>query len=158
MSEPTGPRSGETTGAPRSGPLSRWVVAAPAIALLVGLVLGGLVVGVASTESDSDSADDTVPSPSASTSAPGTSVVVPDSCLQSAETVAEATALIRNGVGAIRDFRPEEILDLLDELEDLDAQAREQAAMCADVEIADVPLPSGSTAVPSSPTASPTAS
>lgn len=154
MSDPKGPTSSETTGAPRSGPLSRWVVVAPAIALLVGLVLGGLVVGVASNDSDSDDVDDAVPTPTASTSAPGTAVVVPDACLQSAETVAEATNLIRNGVGAIRDFRPEEILDLLNELEDLDAQAREQAAMCADVEITDAPLPSSPSSAPSSPTAS----
>lgn len=134
----------------RSGLLGRWVVAVPAAAFLVGLGLGALVVGVAGD--DEGSAAEATESPSASPG-PATAVVVPDSCLEAAETVEEATGLIREGVGAIRSFEPDELIDLLDQLEDLDNLAREQAATCTASTVTDAPLPDASaTPSPSEPT------
>jgi len=55
------------------------------------------------------------------------------------ETVQEATALIRDGASAIREFRPDELITLLDDLEDLDAVAREQATACEEVDVSRAP-------------------
>ncbi len=118
---------------------SRWSVLVPAAALVVGLVIGGVVVGVAGD--GDDGAESTSPSvaPSASgaaTSEPtgaSTLVVVPDECLAAASTVGEVTDVLRRGVGALSEFRADELRSLLRELETLDQQAREQAQACRDV-------------------------
>ncbi len=65
--------------------------------------------------------------------------VLPQECLESAETVQEATALIHGGASAIREFRPDELISLFDELEDLDAVAREQATACEEVDVSRTP-------------------
>ena len=62
-------------------------------------------------------------------------VVVPQECLDAAATVEEATEVLRNGVGAVEDCDRQSILDMLNRLEDLEAQAREQADRCSDVDV-----------------------
>lgn len=110
-----------------------WV---PAVTFLVGIGLGALVVGVAG---GGDSGAASTPPPSTSPSSPspsgGTAVVVPNQCLEAARTVREATDLIRSNVTAIRDFQAQKIVDFLNQLEDLDQQARQQAAACQDVSV-----------------------
>lgn len=119
---------------------SWWFVVVPAITLLVGLVLGGLIVGVAHDGSKSpDVGPSATPTPADPSASSDVAVVVPQECLQAAETVQRATELIRDGVAAIRDFRPDELITLLDQLEDLDAEAREQAAACSEVEVSPAP-------------------
>jgi hypothetical protein len=119
---------------------SWWPVLAPAVALGVGLLIGGAVVGVA----DDDEAPSTTPAPASSstlddpTGAPSegeTTIVVPDACLAAVDTVEEATQLTRDGAAAIRDFEPAELRALLTELEELDQQAREQARACRDADV-----------------------
>lgn len=136
----------EASAPPSSRPPSRWAVLVPTLALLVGLVLGGVVVGVAQ-DGDGGAADDAStsedagsPSESPSVDEPGTAVVIPDSCLDAAESVEEATRLIRDGISAIREFRADEILDLLDNLEDIDNLARDQVSTCTGTTITDAPL------------------
>jgi hypothetical protein len=118
-----------------------WFAVVPALTLLVGLVLGGVIVGVAGDGSQPPDDNGTASSPTSVGQSPSgdVAVVVPQECLEAAETVQQATELIRDGVGAIRDFRPDELITLLDELEDLDAQAREQAATCEQVDISRTP-------------------
>ena len=150
---PPGPPGAE------SRPLSRWVVLMPALTLVVGLVLGGVVVGVA--QDDGDTTSDRVGSESASPTAsasnePGTAVIAPDSCLEAAETVRQATELIRGGIESIREFRAEEIIDLLNELETLDNRAREQASTCSGTTVTDAPLDPAATAT-REPTSEPSA-
>ncbi len=120
-----------------SRPLSRWVIAAPSIALVVGMLLGGALIWV-TTHNTGPGAEDSRDEPEASPS-PGTAVVVPNACLQAADSVREATELMRGGLDDIRAFRAERIIELLDDLEDLDNQARAQAQTCADVHITDAP-------------------
>lgn len=159
MTDPAKPTTEE--GGPHHGPrpLSRWVVALPAIALVVGIALGALVVGVATDNGDDTPDRDDEPTPSAAASEDSTAVIVPDACRQAAASVAEATNLIRDAVSDIRNFRAEEILDLLDQLEDLDNQARDQAALCSDIEVTAVPSPGGSPSAPEeSPSAAPSES
>ncbi|HET6561743.1 MAG TPA: hypothetical protein VFG72_07705 [Marmoricola sp.] len=141
MTEEHHPERGAGARTDRSPTRSRsswWPVIAPAGALLAGVLIGGVVVGVADDD-DSPSAD---PQPSASPTdgeesespAPGaTTIVVPDECLAAVDTVEQATELTRKGAGAIRDFEPQQLRSLLRELEQLDQQAREQAQACRDV-------------------------
>lgn len=143
MTDPAKPTT--EPGDPPSGPrhLSRWVIALPALALVVGIALGALVVGVA-TDNDDTPAPDDAPTASAAESGDSTAVIVPDACRQAAASVAAATDLLRAAVSDIRNFRAEKILDLLNQLEDLDTQAREQAALCTDIKVTTVPSPNES--------------
>ena len=135
------------------GRSTAWFVAVPAIAFLLGAVLGGLVIGVGGGSSDDDGTAGGDPSAAAPTSTgPSTAVVVPDSCLEAADSVRRATELIREGVGAIQEFRVDPILDLLDQLEDLDGLAREQASSCTGTRVTDAGEPAES---PTEPTQSP---
>jgi hypothetical protein len=122
-----------------------WSVIVPAVALLVGLLIGGVVVGVADGDGDSPSAapeptESPTDSPSPSPADGGaTALVVPDECLAAADTVEEVTALVRQGVGAIRDLQTAELRSVLRELEGLDQQAREQAQACRESRIEESP-------------------
>lgn len=150
------------SGGPR--PLSRWVVAAPSIALVLGMLLGGSLIWVTTNDTSPNAEDERDDDPDSRPS-PGTAVVVPDACLEAAETVREATELIRSGLDDIRAFRAEELIDLLNDLEDLDSEARAQAQTCSEVQVTDAPLSSPtaptapttepSTQVPTDPSASP---
>ena len=124
---------------PRSG----WFVALPAVTLVLGIALGGLVTWAA-TDSGSTAgttADAGIPTPSASTSQAGTAVVAPDSCLEAAQTLTDAFNEIQDGVAAIRDFEPSPLIDTLNRLEDLDQLARDQVASCQGTRLTDAPLP-----------------
>ena len=71
---------------------------------------------------------------------PGTRRPTPWSpCREPARTprrrITEATRLIDDVAGAVRDFRPDELVELLDQLEDLDVGVRPQAAECSRVDI-----------------------
>lgn len=112
------------------------LIAVPAVALLVGLVLGGLVVGVGSGGSSADPEDrETVTVSPSANSSDDTAVIVPRECIQAAETVQEATRRIRDELSAIRNFQASRIVDLLNELEDLTNQADEQARTCSDISV-----------------------
>jgi|GEM_PF-4914294 len=151
--EPTETSAGR--GRPR--PVSRWVVAAPSITLVLGMLLGGSLVWLTTNNGDGPEAGDEPTDTTDSPPEPGTAVVVPDACLEAAESVREATELIRDGVDDVRAFRAEAIIDMLNDLEDLDAQARAQAETCAEVEVTDAPLTSPLTSPPTSePTSEPT--
>lgn len=115
-----------------------WFVLAPAIALVVGLLLGGLLVWAGQDDPSKVTAPDpdptSSPTPSA-TAGEDTAVVVPSECLEAADTVEEATEVFRDLAGALRDFRADELRQLLTRLETLEAQARSQADACRDVQV-----------------------
>jgi predicted RNA-binding Zn ribbon-like protein len=113
----------------------------PAVALLIGLLIGGVVVGIADDGDDGASAD---PQPTQSPTAgvqegAATVVVVPEDCLAAVETVEEVTERVRQGAAAIRDFRTAELRSLLRELESLDQQARDQVRACRAVRTEESP-------------------
>ncbi len=124
----------------RSAPSGRsrpggWYVALPAVALVVGLVLGGLVVGL-SMSGDSGGDDEDTAGGQSTTSAQPTAVasdtlVIPAACAQAADSVRDAASLLNDGVAAIRNFQRKKIVDLLNQLEDLSRQAQEQAQTCS---------------------------
>jgi hypothetical protein len=143
MSEPEHSEVGGSTSAePRARPsgTAPWVFrAVPAVTFLVGLLLGGFVVGVGLDRGGSDPGE---PGPTATTPegtgpAPtsAATVVVPSACMDAADEIEAAITLIRDGVGAVRDFQPEELVRVLDELEELEARARDLAARCSAVEV-----------------------
>ena len=122
---------------------SRWSTLIPAAALLIGLLIGGVVVGV----SDGGDIPTTDPQPTDSptlsaTTDPNTAatiVVVPDECLAAVDTVEQLTDLVGQGAAAIRDFRTAELRSLLRELETLDKKARQQAQACRNVRTEESP-------------------
>ncbi len=129
----------------RSGSL--WSVFAPAAALLLGLVLGGVLVGVVVDGDDErslgtdPSASPTPGGDSGSPSAGATVIVVPDECLAAADSVDQAVELARQGADAVRQFEPEQLRELLRELEELDLRARAQAEACREVQTSSSPAP-----------------
>ncbi len=120
-----------------------WLAAAvPAATFVVGLILGGLVIGVGIVGETGDPDAGGSPSPSEGSQPTPTSdvtVVVPNACIEAADTVTEAMDLIQDGVSALRDFRPQELVELLDQLEDLDARARDLAQQCSEVDVSRAP-------------------
>ena len=111
----------------------------PAVTFLVGLLLGGLVVGVGLDRGgpDSGEADPTSTSPDDNGPTPtsAATVVVPSACREAANQIEIAITVIQDGVGAVRDFQPDELVRVLDELEDLEARARDLAARCSAVQV-----------------------
>jgi hypothetical protein len=125
----------QDTVMPSTGNPSRWVLTAvPAAAFVIGLVLGGSVVGVGLSDNDPSAASETTPSPTAPepTSTSDVTVVVPNACLEAARTIDEALELIRGGADSVRDFEPEELVQMLNELEDLDNRATALSQQCSD--------------------------
>jgi hypothetical protein len=127
-----------------------WTIAVPAVTFLVGLGLG-LVIMVATGDPSEPDADTPAAdgSPSASSSAddtgtPDTVVTVPGACEDAARNISEATRLLDDVAASVRDFQPDELVDLLDQLEQLDAETRELAEQCRTVDVTATPSPSAS--------------
>lgn len=146
--QPQGP-GGKTAANPSGRTRPGWFVALPALTLVIGLVLGGLIAGVAIDGSPTDEGPTTDPTSTESPTSTGSpttdpdepaptgnvEVVVPQACLEAADTVEEATKVLRDGVGAIENFDRQPLLDALNRLEDLEAKARAQANRCSEVEV-----------------------
>lgn len=137
MSDPDASAPADEPGEPKGARSNRLLLLLlPALALLVGIGIGALLVGVAG---DDGSDPDTSPTPPATEttdeSPSDLEVTVPAECIAVADTAEEAARLIRGSVDAVRDFRRDELVELLDRLEELDRQARGQAQQCRDTEV-----------------------
>lgn len=142
MNDPDTPATTGATAAGAEGPRpsrTPWwrsvALLAPAVALVVGLLIGALVVGAGERSGSSRPAPTVTVTADPDASTDDTSVVVPRECLEAAETVEEATDVLQEGVGAVRDFRRDTLVELLNRLEELEAEARGQAATCREVEV-----------------------
>ena len=119
----------------------RWGVRLlPALTFLLGVALAGFVVAARGPGGGALAAGgEPTSSPSASSSSAATTddtvVTVPGACQEAAAKITEATRLIDDVVVAVRDFQPQELVDLLTELEDLDAETRPLAAECSAVDV-----------------------
>ena len=126
----------------------------PTVTFLVGLVLGGVLVyansGGASEVMAPES--DTTASPSAADE--DTLVTLPAACDQAATKVREAYDLLRQAVGQVQDLQADALVDTLNSLEDVDAEARVLVTECSAVQVSTSPTAS-SDATPS-PSTSPT--
>lgn len=122
----------------------RWMLSLlPVATFLIGVLLGGLIIGVG-FDSDSDGADEAGSSASeepsdVEPSAPDTTVTVPAACRKAAEQVDKAVGLLRDGAAAVRDFQPEKLTEILNELEDVDRRLRELSPQCTGVPTSDTP-------------------
>ncbi len=138
-----------------TGTWARWL---PALTFLVGLALGAVFVGVGmSTGGDDDTAAPSASGSPADGSSPSvgpsdTSIVVPAACSEASTAVGQAVTLIRQGASYVRDFQPEKLVQVLDDLETLDSRLRSLAAQCSKVQVDQV---SPSASVESPTTASP---
>lgn len=149
MTSPTSPTPPPTTTieVEESG-WQRWASRLlPVLTFLVGLGLGALVVTAgqpaveAPEASGGPSATPTGEAGEAGQETADTVVTLPGACEDAAETLTEATRLIDDVAGAVRDFRPDELVGLLDRLEDLDSEVRSQTAECSRVDISESASP-----------------
>jgi len=131
-----------------------WMLKAlPAITFLVGVVIGGVFVGVGLDGDDSPAASKPTATadPGGSEATSDTAIVIPAACSQAAEAVTEAVSLIREGAASVRDFQPERLVEVLDELEVLDPELQRLAQRCSAVDVSpSSPTSAGPT--PESPT------
>lgn len=122
----------------------RWGVRLlPVLTFLAGLALGAGLLLAGQDASVVPSADD---EPSAAPSTPSavngdTVVTLPGACEDAAENIAEATRLVDDVAAAVRDFQPEKLVGLLDQLEDLDTETRALSAECSRVDVSESPSP-----------------
>ncbi len=133
----------ETPAKPPSGPRSGLSLAIwlPAVTFLAGALIGGVVIGVASG-SDPDGGGDAstnsasgadATSSSQSANPEDTTMVIPAACSEASDSVQEAVRLLGEAAGYVRDFRPKELRQVLNELETTDQQLRGQAKDCSDI-------------------------
>ncbi|MEZ5091999.1 hypothetical protein [Nocardioides sp.] len=62
-------------------------------------------------------------------------MVIPEECSLASDSVQEAVSLLREAAGYVRDFRPKELRQTLDDLETTDAELRDHATKCSDIEV-----------------------
>lgn len=128
----------------------------PATTFVLGLIIGGLFVGLGSFGQDAQSrpgiSGDGVTGPTGQTpTTTGTAIVIPEACSGAATAVNEALRLLRTGAGAVRDFQPKILVQVLDDLEVLDPKLRRLADQCSAVDVAPATGPSSSGPATSTP-------
>ena len=128
-------------GEPRtSAPLVRdrptrgrgWTLLLPAIAFLLGLLLGGVLIGASRDDGTSAAGGSPTPLPSATTSpaAADVTVTVPGPCVQAANRANDAYALVDRGVRAARDLDARALADLVAEVQRERPQVQQLIAQC----------------------------
>ena len=120
-------------------------VLVPTVTFVVGLVLGGVLVyanngGDASEVAAPESESETSASPSAADQ--DTLVTLPAACDQAATKVREAYDLLRQAVGQVQDLQADALVDTLNSLEDVDAEARVLVSECSEVQVSTSPTES----------------
>ncbi|MBA3620087.1 MAG: hypothetical protein H0W56_10955 [Acidothermales bacterium] len=111
---------------------SKLLWAVPALTFLGGLVLGGVLVGVA-VDRDAPEApvNRTAPAaPAPANGQGGVTVAVPGPCLEAVDRAEEALTLAADGLSALQDFDPYRLGDLVDQLQRMEPEVRRQAAEC----------------------------
>lgn len=111
----------------------RWVVLLPALAFVVGLVLGGLLIGV--TMPGAGSGDDALPTPTPTSPDPqasstGLTVTVPGSCVDAADLSQDVLDLADRATSAIQELDAGELQMLIADMEDLSQAVRDAADQC----------------------------
>ncbi|CAN5674448.1 hypothetical protein BH24ACT13_BH24ACT13_09830 [soil metagenome] len=112
--------------------VSKLLWAVPALTFLGGLVLGGVLVGVAG-DKDADTTPDDRPAPTAPAPAngqEGVTVAVPGPCLEAVDRAEAALTLAADGLSALREFDPRRLGDVVDQLQTMEPEVRRQAAEC----------------------------
>ncbi|HET7327085.1 MAG TPA: hypothetical protein VFJ14_07325 [Nocardioidaceae bacterium] len=107
----------------------------PAATFVVGLVLGALVTWAGSSDPLEFNGSEPAPTPTAASTPPSAEPTQspPAACLDAADAVEEAVRLMREAAAATRDFQPEKLVDVLNQLETLDPRLRGLAERCSGV-------------------------
>lgn len=108
----------------------------PAITFLLGLVLGGVLIGVADLGADgSDGTQEAAPAPTTASATPSddVTVTVPRACLDVAERTEEVLDLVQRAAAAIGDLDARELGTIVDEMQTLEPEVRENAAACQEL-------------------------
>lgn len=106
------------------------------LTFLVGLVLGGVVIfaGTAGDDDEPTASPDASQAPdvSASEDPDSTDVVVrvPQSCLDAADGALEASQQVDDAVAAVRDLDARRLQEIVDEVQRLQPDVRDQAEQC----------------------------
>lgn len=134
-SQPTPPPSTPpSTTTPRP---AAWLI--PAVALLVGVILGGVIIWVSTSSSRSGSGISTaIPTvtetvtPSNGTSSPGTAATlsVPAQCLQVADDSKAVVDLVNKSVTAVRDLDAAKLSDLVRQIQAAQETLQTNATSC----------------------------
>jgi hypothetical protein len=124
--------------------VGRAFVILPAATFIVGVLLGGGLVWLALDGGSADGDGSTAPEPAPSTSTPAPSVpsdaiVVPGACTRAARGAGTTVSLLRDALTAITDLDAARLEDVLDELEVVDQQIREDLAECRRLATSDAP-------------------
>lgn len=123
----------------------------PTVTFLVGLALGGvLVYANVGGGADSNVAEQSVTDTAAADDASAV-VTVPAACDKAAAKVREAYGLLRTAVDQVRDFQADALVGTLNELEDVDGEARVLVTECSDVEVENAPEQAPEDAEPEEP-------
>lgn len=128
-----------------------WTILLPALAFLVGLVLGGVLIGVSRDDSGGSvagGAATALPSPTSSPGAADVTVTVPGPCVQAADRADEAYALVEKGVRAARNLDARGLADLVAQVQRDRPQVQQLIAECRTA-VAARALTSSGSALPS---------
>ncbi len=135
--EPTTDPEGSTASAPRDAPRGggmSWLI--PALTFLVGLLLGAVVMGVSGNGDAIDVAASptttgSVVSPTASPSVrPDSTVTIPGSCLEVADSAKELGELVGDAAGAAQEFDASGLSTIVRELQESQTGLEEKADEC----------------------------
>lgn len=128
-----------------------WGILVPTVTFIVGLGLGLVIMFATGGGSDPalgpEAGDESPTGPTSSatgTDTPDTVVTVPGACEEAARNISEATRLLDDVAASVRDFQPDELVDLLEQLEQLDTETRELAERCRVVDVTASPSDSPS--------------
>lgn len=122
-----------TSNAPRR---DRRFLLVPAITFLLGLVLGGVLIGVANLGPDgADGTGEAAPAPATSSATPtdDVTVTVPRPCVDVAERSEEVLDLVQRAAAAVGDLNARELGTIVDEMQALEPEVRENAAACQEL-------------------------
>lgn len=109
----------------------------PAVTFLLGLVLGGVLIGVSNLGADGDANDQNqaAPTPTTSSATPSDdlTVTVPRPCLDVAERSEDVLDLVRRAAAAVGELDARELRAIVDEMQALEPEVRENAAACQEL-------------------------
>lgn len=125
----------DETSTARDSRRRRLSVLLPAATFLVGLALGAAMIWIAQPDEDGPEAGTDQPSPGATVSASPESsgtggIVIPEACLRAADAAEELVAIGREAVRALAELDAVRLQEVVDDIERLDRQVREDVADC----------------------------
>ncbi|HJT95993.1 MAG TPA: hypothetical protein VJ777_29290 [Mycobacterium sp.] len=146
MPEPSDNRRRQESGSARlsTGPGSRWLFLAPALALMVGILIGAAAMRTAGDGARDGAATDTAPTatgdptggpagtapPAPTADASGRTIFIPASCEEGLDRAQAAFDTADDAVQALRHLQTARLQELLDRLQQAQAEVNTLATAC----------------------------